>query len=423
MTYNARIIKIVKKLDLPKGEYAVFGSGLLDVYGLRNSKDVDIVVTKKLFEKLKNNPHWQLKHYADGGIGLTRGDVEMFYQYPSVSWLNQDKVKEFISRAEKIDGVNFVNFQDTIAWKSARGREKDLCDVGLIKAYLKEKSADKISSSNSEIAHLGENPAEEANKAIGVFDSGIGGLNVLREMIKILPNEEYIYYADRKNAPYGKKSIEEIKSLTNHAVSFLIKKGVKAIVIACNTATAAVINDLRNKYSIPIIGMEPAIKPALTGEKKVMIIATPATIKSEKLKKLMTELQVADGVDLVEMPKLVEFAENEDFNSNDVKKYIKETLRKYDLNNYSSLVLGCTHFSFFRQLLQTIFPKNIQIFDGSYGTAKRLKSVLSEKRILGSNSLRITYYCFGELLKNNLEINKLNKICGVIDDVSKVEIL
>ena len=106
MICNNRIVKSVRAFDLPKGEYAVFGSGLMDVYGLRNSKDIDLIVTKKLFEQMKNNPFWQPKRYLDGGVGLMRDDVEVFYQYSSIPWLEQEKVKEFISRAEKIDDQN-----------------------------------------------------------------------------------------------------------------------------------------------------------------------------------------------------------------------------------------------------------------------------------------------------------------------------
>ena len=245
-------------------------------------------------------------------------------------------------------------------------------------------------------------------RPIGVFDSGIGGLTVLKKIIEVLPNEEYIYYADKVNAPYGTKPKEEVKKYINEAVDFLLSKNVKAIVIACNTATSIAINDLRNKYSIPIIGIEPAAKPAVEnkGKKRVLIMATPTTIKEEKLKNLLEKLNAKEYVDLIDMPKLVEFAEKGDFESNQVKKYIEEKLKQYNLNEYSELVLGCTHFPFFKKALSTIFPRETQIIDGSLGVANRLKNILEEQKLLGNNKLKIKYYNSGKL-DNQEKMNEL----------------
>jgi len=247
------------------------------------------------------------------------------------------------------------------------------------------------------------------NNPIGVFDSGIGGLTVLKKIIEILPNEKYIYYADTDNVPYGTKPKEVVKQYINEAVDFLISKGVKAIVIACNTATSIAVNELRNKYSIPIIGIEPAAKPAVEnrGNKRVLIMATPTTIREEKLKYLLEELKATEYVDLIPMPQLVEFAENKDFESNKVKEYIKEELKKYNLNDYSALVLGCTHFPFFKKTLSEIFPKDTQIIDGSQGVANRLKSVLEGNNLLGNNNLEIEYYYSGRMAEDKEELNKL----------------
>ena len=247
------------------------------------------------------------------------------------------------------------------------------------------------------------------NNPIGVFDSGIGGLTVLNKIIEILPNEKYIYFADTDNVPYGTKPKEEVKEYINKAVEFLISKNVKAIVIACNTATSIAVKELREKYTIPIIGIEPAAKPAVEnrGEKRVLIMATPTTIKEEKLKYLLEELHANEYVDLIAMPKLVEFAENMDFESDNVKDYIQEQLKQYDLNSYSELVLGCTHFPFFRDVLSEIFPKDTQIIDGSTGVANRLKNVLQEKDLLGNNKLEIEYYYSGRLAENKEELDDL----------------
>lgn len=247
------------------------------------------------------------------------------------------------------------------------------------------------------------------NNPIGVFDSGIGGLTVLKKIKEILPNEKYIYYADTDNVPYGTKPKEEVKKYINQAVEFLISKNVKAIVIACNTATSIAAKELRGKYTIPIIGIEPAAKPAVEnrGDKKVLIMATPTTIKEEKLTYLLKNLNANEYVDLIAMPKLVEFAENKEFSSNDVKLYIQDQLKEYNLENYSELVLGCTHFPFFKETLAKIFPKETQIIDGSTGVAKRLKNVLKENNLLGNNKLEIEYYYSGRLAENKEELNSL----------------
>ena len=247
------------------------------------------------------------------------------------------------------------------------------------------------------------------NNPIGVFDSGIGGLTVLKKIIEILPNEKYIYYADTDNVPYGTKPKEEVKEYIYNAVKFLISKNVKAIVVACNTATSIAVKELREKYIIPIIGIEPAVKPAVEnrGDKKVLIMATPTTIKEEKLKNLLESLNAEQYVDLIAMPKLVEFAENKEFESDKVKEYIEEQLQEYNLGYYSELVLGCTHFPFFKEILLEIFPQDTQIIDGSHGVAKRLKNVLEENELLGNNKLEIEYYYSGRLAENKEELNEL----------------
>ena len=200
-----------------------------------------------------------------------------------------------------------------------------------------------------------------------------------------------------------------MKKYINQAVEFLISKNVKAIVIACNTATIIAVKELRKKYNLPIIGIEPAVKPAVEnrGEKRVLIMATPTTIREEKLKYLLEELHAIEYVDLVAMPKLVEFAENGDFKSDEVKQYIQQELKQYNLNDYSELVLGCTHFPFFKEILSKMFLNNIQLIDGSIGVAKRLKNVLEEKGILGNGKLEIEYYYSGRIVENKEELNHL----------------
>ena len=249
------------------------------------------------------------------------------------------------------------------------------------------------------------------NKPIGVFDSGIGGLTVLKEIIKILPNEEFIYYADTDNVPYGIKPKEEVKEYINQAVKFLIDKDVKAIVIACNTATSIAINDLRKKYSLPIIGIEPAAKPAIEnrGQKKVLIMATPTTIREEKLHNLLKKFTAEEFVDLIAMPKLVEYAERGEFDSKEIEDYLKKQLQEFNLNDYSEIVLGCTHFPFFKEKIKKVVPQNINIIDGSKGVANRLKDILQKNNLLGNNNLKIEYYYSGRKVEDCEKLEKILK--------------
>lgn len=213
---------------------------------------------------------------------------------------------------------------------------------------------------------------------IGFFDSGIGGLSVLREALKLMPNENYIYYGDTDNSPYGIKTKEEVKELTFSAVEFLVKHDIKALVVACNTATSAAVRDLRQKYDFPVIGMEPAIKPAVEknngAQKRVLTLATPLTLKEEKFQSLVSRFDTGHIVDMLPAPKLVEFAERFIFSGSDVEAYLREILPA-DIDKYGTLVLGCTHFPLFKEVLTKIVP-GMDIIDGNEGTVKYLYKVL-----------------------------------------------
>ena len=250
------------------------------------------------------------------------------------------------------------------------------------------------------------------DRPIGVFDSGIGGLSVLAQIIKVVPNEKYIYYADTDNVPYGIKTNEEIKEYVKEAMDFFISKNVKAVVIACNTATSIAIEETRQSYNIPVIGIEPAAKPAVENrkDKKVLLMATPVTVREEKLKRLLKKVDLEKSVDLLAMPELVKFAEKEEFDSTKVEQYIKEQTAKYNLDEYSELVLGCTHFPFFKPVFKKLFPENVQIIDGGYGVAKRLKQILSEKNMEGSKKTPVEYYYSGRKIVEKTELKKMERL-------------
>lgn len=209
---------------------------------------------------------------------------------------------------------------------------------------------------------------------IGIFDSGIGGLSVLHLALKYLPEEKYIYYADEEHVPYGEKTKEQIITYVNDAVQFMLKQGVDAIVIACNTATSAAIEEVRSRYTIPIVGMEPAIKKAIDtyGDKRVLVAATPVTVRGEKMKCLMEKVDKEHLVDLVPLPKLVRYAEQGIFESDEVTQYLQEEFSAYKLEDYASLVLGCTHFNYFKSSFRKVLPEWIHFVDGNEGTVRRL---------------------------------------------------
>ena len=223
------------------------------------------------------------------------------------------------------------------------------------------------------------------NRPIGFFDSGVGGLSVLREAIKIMPNEDYIYFGDSKNAPYGMKSVDEVKDLTFKAVEFLLSKGVKGIAIACNTATSAAVADLRKIYpDLPLVGIEPALKPAveLNTDGDILIMATAMTLKEVKFKRLMDRYKDRASIIPVPCPGLVEFIEAGNYKGKEVEEYLLEKINTYRGGKIASIVLGCTHYPFIKGTLSKIVGEDVTIIDGGLGTAKELRRRLMEKNLL-----------------------------------------
>ena len=233
--------------------------------------------------------------------------------------------------------------------------------------------------------------------SIGIFDSGVGGITVLHDALKLIPNADYLYYADTDNVPYGTKSKKEVRQFMLDAAEFLIGKSVAALVVACNTATSAAIDDLRRLYSIPIIGMEPAVKPAVkqNGNKRILVTATPLALKEEKLKNLILKFDNAHMVDLLPLPGLVHFAEGFVFGENAVLPYLQEQLHDYDLEKYGTVVLGCTHYLYYKRIFNKLLPSHVHIIDGNAGTVKNLKRTIDEKGLAFSETGRITFFASG----------------------------
>ncbi len=241
---------------------------------------------------------------------------------------------------------------------------------------------------------------------VGIFDSGIGGITVLKTALRLLPQVDYIYYSDNNHVPYGTKSKEEVFGYVMQVVEFLIKEQVDAIVIACNTATSIAVDALRLRYSIPIIGMEPAVKLAMDNlpKGKILVTATPLALKEEKYKRLVNGLGEQERIYSLALPELVGFAENYMFDEKLIANYFHEKLAGFDLEEITGIVLGCTHFVYFRKQLQSILPKHIQLFDGNEGTIKHLKELIvgsNEPLCYAYEKPRVTFYYSGQCCQDH----------------------
>lgn len=232
---------------------------------------------------------------------------------------------------------------------------------------------------------------------IGVFDSGIGGLSVYREIKKLLPNRRIIYLADHKNAPYGTKSQKKIKELTGEAVEFLVLKNCNTIVIACNTATTSGIDFYRRKFpSISFVGVVPPIKPAATASKsrKIIILSTTTTSKSRYLKGLIKEFAYDCEVWNLGCPELVEAVESGLINSLRTKYLLKKYLDKPINDGADAIVLGCTHFPFLRDTLKEIYGNKITIADSSKPVALQVLKLSKNKQPKSSKITKTKDYFY-----------------------------
>lgn len=239
---------------------------------------------------------------------------------------------------------------------------------------------------------------------IGFFDSGIGGMTVLYHALRLLPREDYIYYADTQHVPYGEKSKAEVRKYVFEAVDFLVRHGIDALVIACNTATSAAAVELREKYDFPIIGIEPAVKPAILKSqekgRRVLAFMTSLTLREEKFNNLVARLDENHIVDGLALPGLVEFAERFEFSEAVVRPYLAAQLAPYKLEEYGTVVLGCTHFPFYRDTIQALFSPEVDIIDGGKGTAENLARTLQKIAQLQQGTGAIEYYLSGNKVQD-----------------------
>lgn len=240
---------------------------------------------------------------------------------------------------------------------------------------------------------------------IGVFDSGIGGITVLSDMIRILPGQKFIYFGDTKNAPYGTKDSETILKYTVNAADFLLQKGIKALVAACNTATSAGINHLRETLNIPVIGMEPALKLAVDKGNggAIAVMATSLTIRERKFNHLMENFSSKAEVIPVACPGLVELIEAGDWGGPKIHDYLKGKFLDKDIEKITDVVLGCTHYVFIKEAVKKYFGNRVNVLDGNEGTARQLKRILASEGLYqeksiheGFQDLSVEFYFSGE---------------------------
>lgn len=225
------------------------------------------------------------------------------------------------------------------------------------------------------------------NNPIGLFDSGIGGTSIWKEIHELMPNEDTIYLADSKNAPYGQKSKEEIIHLSSKNTEFLLNQNCKIIVVACNTATTNAIKELRAKYSVPFIGIEPAIKPAALHSKTqtIGILATQGTLNSELFHQTAQQFHDTKIIEQIGHG-LVPLIEEGKINSPQIKQLLNDYLQPMIEANIDYLVLGCSHYPYLLPQIKKILPKHIKIIDSGEAVAKQTKNILSEKNNLNQEN-------------------------------------
>ncbi|HEX5841818.1 MAG TPA: glutamate racemase [Pseudomonas sp.] len=234
-----------------------------------------------------------------------------------------------------------------------------------------------------------------SNAPIGVFDSGVGGLSVLGEIRALLPNESLLYVADSGHVPYGEKSPEFIRERCRLLAEFLLSQGAKALVLACNTATVAGVAELRELYpQLPIIGMEPAVKPAAAATRTgvVGVLATTGTLKSAKFAALLDRFASDVRVITQPCPGLVECIEAGELDSAAIRELLQGFVAPLLVEGCDTLILGCTHYPFIKPLLRTLVPESVSLIDTGAAVARQLQRLLRERELLATGPAQATRF-------------------------------
>lgn len=246
--------------------------------------------------------------------------------------------------------------------------------------------------------------SEKRSSPIGIFDSGIGGVSVLRAIRELLPHEDLIYFGDSANLPYGEKTLDEIRRLSEAVTDFLLKQDCKIIVIACNTASAAALKHLRAIHpGVDFVGMEPAVKPAAeqTQSGVVGVIATTATIQGELFASVVERFAKDVTVLRQPCPGLVQQIEAGKLETPDTEKMLRGWLEPMMEKNIDTLVLACTHYPFVMPVLKKILGENVRIIDPAPAVARHVKRILGEKDLLNEEGGKVIYYTSGDVEKFN----------------------
>ena len=220
---------------------------------------------------------------------------------------------------------------------------------------------------------------------VAVFDSGLGGISVLRELVRTLPRENYLYFGDSLHAPYGTKTPQEVVDLSLQAADRLLSQGAKALVVACNTATSAAIRTLRKTYpELAVVGTEPAIKPAVERHPggQILMLATAMTVQEEKFQRLKAQYDDQAQIIPIACSGLMEYVEQGVLRGAEVEGYLLDKLEPYLKVPIDAVVLGCTHYPFLRGAIRRIVGRRPEIIDGSIGIARQLERRLEEQRLL-----------------------------------------
>ena len=253
------------------------------------------------------------------------------------------------------------------------------------------------------------------NNPIGLFDSGVGGTSIWKEVNQLLPNESTLYLADSLNAPYGYKTVEEIISLSIKNTELLLQRGCKIIVVACNTATTNAISILREKFDVPFIGIEPAIKPAALNSKtkSIGILATKGTLNSRLFSATSDEFTENIKVTEVIGEGLVPFIESGNLNNSELKTLLIKYLQPMLDKDIDHLVLGCSHYPYLIPQLEKILPKHIKIIDSGEAVARQTKNILTQNQLITNSNQNPTLQFYTNTNTTTLELllkDELNKI-------------
>jgi glutamate racemase len=256
---------------------------------------------------------------------------------------------------------------------------------------------------------------------VGVFDSGVGGLSVLTEIRDILPAESLLYVADSGHVPYGEKSTDYIRQRSRILADFLLGQGAKALVVACNTATAAAVNDLRSLFEVPVIGMEPAVKPAALATRSgvVGVLATTGTLQSAKFAALLDRFAGSVRVVTQPCPGLVECVERGELDGPELEALLRSYTQPLLAEGCDTLILGCTHYPFLRPLLRRLVPENVTLVDTGAAVARQLRQRLREGDLLARGpACPARFWTTGDPVSLNAVLPRLWSGNGVVTQLS-----